>query len=69
MAEVRREDKRLKKDQSGSRETRDEVNEEIRPSPTKPHMEHPNRDHARGDWDRTNLRRDQGASRSDEEEE
>jgi hypothetical protein len=67
MAEVRREDERLKKDQSGARETRDEVNEEIRPSPTKPQIEHPNRDQARGDWDRTNLRRDEGSSRSEEE--
>ena len=67
MAEIRREDKWLKKDQRGSREVREEVNEEVRPSPTKPHIEQPNRDSARGDWDRTNLRRDEGSSRSTEE--
>jgi hypothetical protein len=67
MAEIRREDKRLKKDQRVSREAREELHQEIRPSPTKPLMGNPNRDHARGDWDRTNLHRDEGSSRSDEE--
>jgi hypothetical protein len=67
MAEVRREDKQLKKDQSGSREAREEMNEEIRSTGTKPRMEHPNRDRARGDWDRTSQHQDEGSSRGEEE--
>jgi len=66
VAEVRREDKQLKKDQTGSREAREEMNEEIRSSGTKPKIEHPNRDRARGDWDRTQQHQDEGSSRSDE---
>jgi hypothetical protein len=69
MAEVRREDKQLKKDQSGSREAREEMNEEVRSSGTKPRMENPNRDRARGDWDRTNQHQDKNASRAEEEDE
>jgi hypothetical protein len=69
MAEVRREDKQLKKDQSGSREAREELNEEIRSTGTKPRMEHPNRDRARGDWDRTSQHQDESSSRAEEEEE
>jgi hypothetical protein len=65
MAEARREDKQLKKDQSGSREAREELNKEIRPSGTKPRMEHSNRDRARGDWDRTSLRRDEDSGRDE----
>jgi hypothetical protein len=67
MAEVRRQDKQLKKDQSGSREARQEMNEEIRSTGTKPRMEHPNRDRARGDWDRTSQHQDEGSSRAEEE--
>jgi hypothetical protein len=67
MAEVRRQDKQLKKDQSGSREAREEMNEEIRSTGTKPRMEHPNRDRARGDWDRTSQHQDEGSSRAEEE--
>ena len=66
MAEIRREDKQLKRDQRGSREAREELNEEIRSSGTKPRVEHPNRDRARGDWDRTELHQDEGSSRADE---
>jgi hypothetical protein len=69
MAEVRREDKQIKKDQTGSREAREELNEEIRSTGTKPRMEHPNRDRARGDWDRTSQHQDEGSSRAEEEEE
>jgi hypothetical protein len=67
MAEVRREDKLLRKDQSVSREAREELNEETRPTGTKPRMEHANRDRARGDWDRSNQRRDENSSRSEED--
>jgi len=67
MAEVRREDKLLRKDQSVSREAREELNEETRSTGTKPRLEHANRDRARGDWDRSNHRGDENASRSEED--
>jgi hypothetical protein len=43
----------LKRDASSTREAREELQEEIRSSGTKPRQENPNRDRARGDWDRT----------------
>jgi hypothetical protein len=49
----RREDKKLKKDQRTPRDDRQEVEEEIRSSGTKPGIKNPNRDRARGDWDRS----------------
>ncbi len=67
MAVVRREDKLLRKDQRVSREAREELNEETRSTGTKPRMEHANRDRARGDCDRSNQRRDENSSRSEEE--
>jgi len=66
MADPRRNDKPSKKDQSSTREVRQEINEEIRPGGTKPRQENPNRDRARGDWDRTGVRRDEGNSRAEE---
>jgi hypothetical protein len=68
MAEIKRSDKALKKDQSGPREVRREIGEEIRSSGTKPRHEHANRDRARGDWDRTRYHQDEGMSRADEGE-
>jgi hypothetical protein len=53
MADARRTDKTLKKDQSTAREDRREVEEEIRSGGTKPIQKNPNRDQARGDWDRS----------------
>ena len=53
MATPRRIDKTLKKDQSTAREDRREVEEQIRGGGTKPGMRNPNRDQARGDWDRS----------------
>jgi hypothetical protein len=54
MPDVRRNnDKAIKKDQSGPREVRREVEEEIGSGSTKPTVRNPNRDLARGDWDRT----------------
>ncbi len=64
MPEPRNQDKRIKKDQTGPREVRQEVEEEIRSSGTKPRIGQPNRDRARGDWDRTGVHQDEGASRS-----
>jgi hypothetical protein len=65
MADVRKQDKQLKakqfkKDQSFAREVRDEVNEQVRDgSDAKPLIKNPNRDQARGDWDRTGLHHDE----------
>ena len=53
MADARRTDKTQKKDQNTTRDDRQEVEEEIRSSATKPGMKNPNRDRARGDWDRS----------------
>jgi hypothetical protein len=53
MANPRRTDKTLKKDQSTAREDRRDVEEQIRGGATKPGMRNPNRDQARGDWDRS----------------
>jgi hypothetical protein len=67
MADVRREEKQIKKDQLGPREVIDEANEEIRDgSTTKPQVPQPNRDRARGDWDRTGDHQDEGTSRAEE---
>ena len=60
--------KLLKKDQSSTREVREELSEEIRSSAHQPRARQPNRDRARGDWDRTGLHRDQGMSRADRDE-
>jgi hypothetical protein len=69
MADVRKQDKQLKakqfkKDQSFAREVRDEVNEQVRDgSDTKPLIKNPNRDQARGDWDRTGNHHDEQIDR------
>lgn len=65
---VNRHDKLLKKDSSGPREARQELAEETRSGATKPQQKNPNRDRARGDWDRTGIHHDEGMSRSEEEE-
>ena len=61
--------KNQKKDQLSAREIRAELSEEIRSSASQPRTRQPNRDRTRGDWDRTGLRRDQGMSRADGEQE
>jgi len=53
MTDPRRNDKFTKKDQRGPRDTREAIEEEIGSGPTKPRQENPNRDRARGDWDRS----------------
>ena len=45
--------KTIKKDQHTARDDRREVEEEIRSGGTKPGIKNPNRDRARGDWDRS----------------
>ena len=67
MADKRRSDKLLKKHAIGSREVRQEIGEEIKSSATQPRQRNPNRDRARGDWDRTGIHRDEGMSRAEEE--
>jgi hypothetical protein len=66
MADDRRDQEQIKKDQQSVRDTRDEVSEEIQPSAVKPKIEHSNRDRARGDWDRTGDHHDENTSRAEE---
>jgi hypothetical protein len=66
MADKRRSEKLLKKDASGPREVREEIGQEIRPSPTEPLQKNPNRDRARGDRDRSGVHHDEGTSRAEE---
>jgi hypothetical protein len=62
--QTRGDEKRIRKDQTGPREAREEVLEEIRSSDAQPLIKQPNRDRARGDWDRTGDHQDVGTSRS-----
>ena len=64
MAERRRgESEQLKKDQTIRRETLDEIGAETVQDHTKAAYRNPNRDQARGDWDRTSRRTDEDRSR------
>ena len=66
MAEQRRGDnKELKKDQQVRREVRHEIGSEIQQSHTPASYRNPNRDQARGDWDRSGRHADEGRSRDD----
>jgi len=67
MADRRRgEVKQIKKDQSVRRETLDEIGSEITQDRTEALYRNPNRDQARGDWDRTGRRTDEERSRDSE---
>lgn len=66
MADARRNEKLAKKDQRSPRDISQEINEEIQSGTIKPRQGHPNRDRARGDWDRTGNHHDQGTSRFQE---
>jgi hypothetical protein len=66
MAEPRRNGKALRKDPISVREAREELSEETHSGATKPRQAHPNRDRARGDWDRTGDHHDEGTSRAEE---
>ena len=66
---TRGDDKQLKRDQQVRREVQKEVGEQIRSSEVKPIIRQPNRDQARGDWDRTGNHHDVGASRAPDDEE
>jgi hypothetical protein len=60
MAEIRKAQKQLKKDQRAAREIREEVRERIRDgAESQPIIRNPNRDRARGDWDRTGDHHDE----------
>ena len=64
MADRRRgETKQLKKDQQVRRETLDEIGSEIVQDGSEAGYRNPNRDQARGDWDRSGRRNDEGNSR------
>jgi hypothetical protein len=64
MAERRRgEGKELKKDQQVRREVLDDIGSEIVQERTTPQYRNPNRDQARGDWDRSRRHTDEDASR------
>ena len=55
-----------KKDRQSIQRVRDEIAQEVRGGSTAPVLQRDrNRDSARGDWDRTNRRHDEGASRDD----
>lgn len=55
--------KQLKKDQTVRRETLDEIASEIVQDHNEAIYRNPNRDQARGDWDRTGRRTDEERSR------
>jgi hypothetical protein len=64
MARARKQDKQLRKDPQVARDVRNEVNELIRDgSDAQPLIKNPNRDQARGDWDRTGLHHDEETDR------
>ena len=64
MTDRRRgESKELKKDQQVRREVLGELGSEIAQDRTTPHYRNPNRDQARGDWDRSGRHADEGNSR------
>jgi hypothetical protein len=64
MSDRRRgESKELKKDQHVRREVLGEIGSEIAQARTTAQYRNPNRDQARGDWDRSRRHTDEGSSR------
>lgn len=61
----RGETKEFKRDQQVRREVLDEVGSEITQDRPGTHYRNPNRDQARGDWDRSRRRTDEGSSRDE----
>jgi hypothetical protein len=61
----RGESRELKKDQQVRREVLDEIGSETAQDRAPTHYRNPNRDQARGDWDRSRRRTDAGASRAE----
>ena len=64
MGDRRRgESKQLRKDSNVQRDTLDEIGSEITQDGSEPLYRNPNRDQARGDWDRSGRRTDEERSR------
>jgi hypothetical protein len=64
MAVLRRgETKQIKKDSNVQREMLDDIGSAIVQGRSEPSYRNPNRDQARGDWDRSRLHTDAGRSR------
>jgi hypothetical protein len=61
----RGESKQLKKDQEVRRQVLDEIGSEIVQDHTGPSYRNPNRDQARGDWDRSRRHTDENRSRDE----
>lgn len=55
----------MKKDRQSAQRVRDELADEIRGGAAPAHVRDPNRDAARGDWDRTGRHYDEDASRDE----
>ena len=69
MPDSRRgESKEIKKDQMVRREVLEEIANETVQERQEAHYRNPNRDQARGDWDRTGRRTDEGRSRDPEKD-
>jgi len=68
MPERRGASKTLKKDQTIRREVLDEIGSEITQDHTEPTYRNPNRDQARGDWDRSRRHTDEDRSRDQEKD-
>jgi hypothetical protein len=67
MADRRRgESKQLKKDQQVRREVLTDIADETNQERMEPQYRNPNRDQARGDWDRSRRHNDEGNSRTEE---
>jgi len=66
MSDQRREDgKQLKRDSEVRRSVLDEIGSEIVQDHTEARYRNPNRDQARGDWDRSGRHTDENRSRDD----
>ncbi len=66
MSDRRRDESpEIKKDQQVLREVLDEISTEIKQDHTEAHYRNPNRDQARGDWDRSRRHTDEGTSRDE----
>jgi hypothetical protein len=66
MADRRRgESKQLKKDSNVRRDVLTNIGSEVVQDGTDPQYRNPNRDQARGDWDRSGRLTDEGSSRDD----
>ena len=63
MADVRRGVKELKRDQQVRREVLDDIGSEVDQAAITPQYRNPNRDQARGDWDRSRRHTDEGNTR------